>query len=164
MIILALDPARKCGWAHSNGKHGVLELVGDLGRQHAALERQLARMIADWGCEMIATEDAGFGANNERVAAMHNERLGVIRLVAARQGIRVKTFQPTSIKLHATGDGHAKKIQMIRAASRHLGVTVISDDEADALWVLDFASRPDCWPVAKPKTMKRRKKTTKRLF
>lgn len=159
--ILALDPAQKTGWAHSNGEHGVLILQGDIGRQHAMLECNLVTMISNWGCDAIATENAGFGSNNENVAAMHNERLGVIRLVAARAGVPLKTFQPTSIKSFATGDGHADKSRMIRAAQRVLGITVISDDEADALWVLEFMKRPDCWPKPKAKVFKPRKKKSK---
>lgn len=167
MIILALDPAEKCGWAHSNGQFGVfmLKLQGSsLGEQHAQLEKYLERAIELMGCEVIATENAGFGSPNPEVQARHNERLGIIRLVAARHGLNVQAFQPSTIKLYATGDGHAKKPAMVAAAKRHLGITVTSDDEADAIWILELMKRPDCWPDSakgiKKKKGKRGKVTT----
>lgn len=162
--ILALDPAQKCGWAHSNsdGHHGVWFLAGEIGRQHADLEQRLTNAIAAWGCDLIATENAGFGSRNPNVQAMHNERLGVIRLVAARRGVEVKTFQPNTIKLFATGNGHADKSQMVAALKRLMGVTVASDDEADACWILELAKRPECWPEPKAKVSRSRGKSRPR--
>lgn len=159
MNILALDPAENTGWAHSNGEFGVfrLRLQGSpLGDQHARLERFLEAAISDFGCDAIATENAGFGSPNPEVQARHNERLGVIRLVAARHGIKVQTFQPSTIKSFATGDGHAKKPAMVAACKRLLKVAVTSDDEADAVWILELMKRPDCWP--KPAEKKRKGK------
>jgi Holliday junction resolvasome RuvABC endonuclease subunit len=166
MNILALDPANKTGFAHSNGKHGVWQLgKGDLGAQHDELAQQIIRAVDQWGVHLIATENAGFGSRNPSVQASHNERLGVIRYVASCLGCDIVTFQPTTIKLFATGSGNADKKQMIKACSRLLGVTAISDDDCDALWILELAKRPDCWPVAKPKAKKARKaKSTPTLF
>lgn len=147
--ILALDPASNTGWAHSNGQFGVwpLRLQGaPLGEQHAKFEQYLERAIATMGCEVIATENAGFGSPNPEVQARHNERLGVIRLVAARHGIEVYAFHPSNIKSFATGDGHADKKAMVAACKRLLKITVTSDDEADAIWILELMKRPDCWP------------------
>lgn len=172
MNILALDPAQRCGYAHSAGPRGVWLLTATgaaIEDQHMRLEKLLDEAIELWGCDLLATENAGFGSHNPAVQAMHNERLGVIRLVAARHSIRVATFQPTTIKLFATGDGRAKKPAMIAACQRLLGIDVISDDEADAVWILELAKRPDCWaktPKKKAKKAKapRGKKATNRLF
>ena len=39
---------------------------------------------------------------------------------------------PTTLKLFATGSGHASKDDMVAAAERELGRSGLSDDEADA--------------------------------
>lgn len=153
MNILALDPAGNTGWAHSNGQFGTWPLSAgkaSLEQQHAYLERYLERAIETMGCEMLATENAGFGSHNPEVQARHNERLGVIRLVAARRKIEMHAFNPGTIKLFATGNGKAKKPQMVAAVKRHFGITVTSDDEADAICILELAKRPDCWASSSP--------------
>jgi hypothetical protein len=100
----------------------------------------------------------GFGSHNPEVQARHNERLGIIRKVAAQHGIQLQTFNPMTIKLFATGDGKAPKSEMVAACRRLLGINPTSDDEADAIWILHLTQRPDCWPQPKPK--KPRKKST----
>lgn len=164
--ILALDPAQRCGFAHSNGKHGVWVLTAKgttLEEQHVRLATLIDEAIELWGCDMLATENAGFGSHNPNVQAMHNERLGVIRLAAARHGAHIETFQPGTIKAFATGDGRAKKPAMVAACKRMLGIDVDSDDEADAIWILELAKRPDCWakPVKKAKASKAKPKGKK---
>ncbi|WP_425618068.1 crossover junction endodeoxyribonuclease RuvC [Anatilimnocola sp. NA78] len=162
MNILALDPASNCGWAHSNGQFGTWRLR-DSGRmaiekEHVYLERYLERAIESMGVEMIATENAGFGSQNPEVQARHNERLGIIRLVAARHQIEVQAFAPSTIKLFATGEGHAKKPAMVAACKRLLKINVTSDDEADAIWILELAKRRDCWPATNRLGKQRKKK------
>jgi len=148
MKILALDPAAKCGWAHSNGQHGIWNLGTGrpLDAQHRTLADHLKLAIADWGCELIACENAGFGSHNPNVQAMHNERLGVIRLVAAQHGIELVAFNPMSIKAYATGSGKADKRQMMQACQRFLKVIPIDDNDCDAIWILHLASNPKHWP------------------
>ena len=169
--ILALDPASNTGWAHSNGTYGVWRLrdhnVAALDREHVYLERHLENAIASMGCDMIATENAGFGSPNPEVQARHNERLGVIRLVAARHRIELQTFKPNTIKIFATGDGNADKREMIDACHRLLQVQVTTNDEADAVWILHLAMRPDCWKptnATKKKPSRKFKSKQKGLF
>lgn len=169
--ILALDPAAKTGYAHSNGQHGVWLLTGRPGEHEGARLKRLEEFIFDsakaWGCEAIAYEDAGFGSQNPNVQAMHNELRGVIQLAAAKLGVPTKGFKPKSIKLFATGHGKATKNDMIRACHRLLNIVPIGEDDADAIWILEFYKRPDCWPVP-AKVQKRRDKAMKskaaRLF
>lgn len=156
--ILALDPARLCGFAHTNGRSGVWhldDLGHGLGAEHYRLAQLLEESIAAWGCELIAAENAGFGSVNRNTQSQHDERLGVIRLTAQRHGLKLVLFHPTTIKSFATGYGHAKKPEMVAAARRHFNVRV-SDDEADALFILALAQRPDCWAPEKPKRERRR--------
>ncbi len=169
--ILALDPASNTGWAHTNGLFGVWRLrernIASLDREHIYLERFLERAIASMGVDMIATENAGYGSHNPEVQARHNERLGVIRLVAARHQIELQTFNPMTIKMFATGDGHADKHEMVAACNRLLNVQVTTNDEADAVWILHLAMRPDCWKptnATKKKPKRKFKSKQKGLF
>jgi Holliday junction resolvasome RuvABC endonuclease subunit len=164
MKILAIDPATSCGFAIGDNKQLLAHGVWNLGAgrpieaQHRELENQLLNAIAAYDCGMIATENAGFGSRNPAVQAMHNERLGVIRLVACRSGCEVRTFQPTTIKAYATGSGRAKKPQMIASLKTHFGIEIDSDDEADAIWIWHLATRPDCW-AKKAATAKSKRKS-----
>lgn len=56
----------------------------------------------------------------------------------ARRGIPFQTVHNSSVKKFATGGGRAEKYAMVKAA-RMLKASVVSDDEADALWILEFA-------------------------
>jgi hypothetical protein len=56
----------------------------------------------------------------------------------ARYGIRCECVQPSILKKFATGNGAAKKENMIRFAQA-LKPGVTDDNEADALWLLEYA-------------------------
>lgn len=59
-------------------------------------------------------------------------------MVARRFGHGSMDCHSKSVKKHATGSGNADKADMI-AAAMDRGWEVRNDDEADALWILDFA-------------------------
>jgi|GEM_PF-5559580 len=65
-----------------------------------------------------------------------------LRIDAAPLGSR---RNPTALKKFATGNGRAKKPQMIRAAATLLGVNTTDDNIADACFVLDAFE----WPRGK---------------
>lgn len=176
MKILALDPAAVTGiaWMDTDVPNSLrttsvdLKRAGELGAQHLKLESILENQIATHGADRIASENAGFGSKNPRVQAMHNERLGIIRSVAAKHGIEIVLFVPTTIKSYATGSGNADKPQMIAAAGRLLGLRNLTSDEADAAWICHLAAHPKHWPKDEPKVRKpravRAPKKAKRLF
>lgn len=165
MNILALDPANLTGYAHSNGEHGTWDITitprgkpEHPGNRLLVFEATLVMTIRQWGCDFLAAEDASFGSNNPHTAAQHNELKGVILRVAAEHcpEATLKFFGPSTIKLYATGDGRAKKPAMIKAFERHFGYKPRDDNEADALWVLELAKRPDCWPKKAVKVRKQK--------
>lgn len=151
--ILAIDPANLTGYAHSNGESGVWDITADQGRAPHPGNRlimfaeKLEIAIKIWGCDLLAAEDASFGSINPHTAAQHNELKGVILRVLAEHAPKaeIKFFQPTTIKLFATGNGWAKKADMVRAVKTHFGFEPSDDNQADALWVLELAKRRDCW-------------------
>jgi crossover junction endodeoxyribonuclease RuvC len=164
-IILALDPARLCGYAIGDGTRrvsGVWDLSKGTeshpGGQLLRLAELLERAIMDNHVTVVATELASFGSVNRNTASAHNEKLGVIRLVCCQHEVRVVGYHPTSIKKFITGSGRADKKQMIRGARTMLGLTTESDDKADAAAILALAqyelTRPYVGHQAKQKRAK----------
>lgn len=143
MNILGLDPAARCGWAHSSGLHGTWLIVrpGDKhpGRRLERFRRFLFDLHRTRGIELIAAEDAGFGSPHRHVQALHDELRGVAKLFAAEQEIPIRLYKPTQIKKWLTGNGRASKPDMIRWVHQMFGVQTADDNIADAVSVMEFA-------------------------
>lgn len=149
MNILGLDPAASCGFAHSSGPHGVWQIAANdkhPGRRLERLRRHLFIAKREWGIDVLASEDATYGASkmfkgkqNLHTMAMHNELRGVIKCVAAEWDIPVLLFTPPAIKKWLTGHGRAKKPQMIRWVEVRFGIKTENDNVADAIAVMEFA-------------------------
>ncbi len=67
----------------------------------------------------------------------------------ARLRIRCESVQPNVLKKFATGNGRAEKAEMIRFAQA-LKKGVTDDNEADALWLLEYAKSLDGLLLATP--------------
>lgn len=143
--ILALDPAATCGYAHSCGEYGVWHLTSRTddhpGKRLQRMRQYLLAAKTDWGYDVIAFEDATFGSHHAATQALHNRLAGVIELTAEQLGVSLLPVNPATLKKFATGNGRAKKYQMIGAAKMILGIETLSDDVADALWVLEFCKQ-----------------------
>ena len=63
----------------------------------------------------------------------------MVEMLAYQHKIRCLECNNSIIKKHATGTGHAKKAQMVKAA-RDRGWNPKDDNEADALWLADYAA------------------------
>lgn len=64
----------------------------------------------------------------------------IVEMLAFQHKIRCFEVEPRTIKKHATGDGNASKAMMVEMA-RTVGWKPATDDEADALWLHDYASQ-----------------------
>jgi Holliday junction resolvasome RuvABC endonuclease subunit len=143
--ILAIDPATSCGWAWSDGtdRHSGTWDLAALGSSSkhahlAALRDRLLRVHAKYGIDHFGFEKVIHGRGMRSTEA-HAEKIAIIKLVAVEIGATVHTgYGASSIKLFATGDGHAEKSQMMLACERLLKVVPRTDDEADALWILEM--------------------------
>jgi len=160
--ILAIDPANRCGWAYSgtDGKrlYGVWSIIkpGDAqpGDRLRRFHEGLTELVAHFPVEVVAYEDAHYGAKNHDTAAMHAELRGITKMVAAAVGASCVAYKPSTIKKFATGNGHAKKPQMVEACRRLLRIEPEDDNVADALWILEMARR-NFEPPAKAKRRRR---------
>jgi Holliday junction resolvasome RuvABC endonuclease subunit len=160
--ILALDPARLCGWAWTDGRvreYDTWDLGSEgpdnCGRRLRRLRDLLHETHKRLGFDVIACEEASFGSVNPSTAAGHNEYLGVIKLAAIDLGAgKLILYHPTTIKAFATGSGRAKKPQMVAAARTLLNANPGDDNAADALFILEMARQGY---EAKPKSAKRKR-------
>lgn len=140
--ILAIDPASKCGWAHSNGSSGVWSIGRKKGEGDAApgikLRGELNRVAFGPGIDVIAFEAV---RNAKSIAAMKFLARLESMLLFWADDHQVETigYSPGTIKKHATGKGNASKDAMVFAAETKLATIVTDDNEADALWILNLA-------------------------
>lgn len=145
MRILAIDPATKSGWAHSDGASGTWDLSV---RRDESSGMRLIRFrsklneFCDVGVDLVVFEAARNCAPKMQGAlVVQSEIQGVLKAWCHDHGIEYRGYSPTELKKHATGKGNANKQAMVAAAqARWPGVTLIDDNHADALWLLDLAS------------------------
>lgn len=159
--ILALDPANKCGYAHTDGHRGVWQLPDNRFRL-MDFKGFIERALSQWPTEIIAYEDASFGSPNPSVQASHNELRGIIKLIASEHNIGLLSYVPSTIKKYATGNGAAKKPQMIAALQSVLKIHTDDDNVADACWILDMAQNGYEPPAKAAKALVKRVAKTKR--
>lgn len=140
--ILGLDPANKCGWAHTgpgNIMCGVWSLKEPTdkhpGRRLERIRRKLFQVKRMFPIDAIGMELATMGSKLARTQASHNELAGVIKLCAAEWDVPVFEWTPTHLKKWFTGSGRADKEQMVEAVASRYDLNV-THDAADAIAVM----------------------------
>ncbi len=141
--ILALDPSLSCtGWAScdptGNVSYGTLRPpAGCVGVERLEWFWNQFRLLRDHeDPALIAVESYAFARVNQ--AHQLGELGGILRL-CLKKTPRVE-LAPAARAKWATGKGNAGKDEVLTAAVKQLGYQGHSNDEADALWILDCAS------------------------
>lgn len=140
--ILALDPANKCGWAHSDGMSGTWDLSvkrdESSGMGLLRFAGKLNEILGAVGVDVVFYEAARHAAPKMQGSLVRQALIqGVlIHWCEARQ-IEYRGYSPTEVKKHATGSGKANKEDMVKAAEEKFG-PIEDDNHADALWILDM--------------------------
>lgn len=144
-VVLALDPATHCGWAVGRGdgagfESGCVNLgvaaPGHPGRTANVLFEFLRRVLQSQAVDVLAYEEATFGAHDPRTQKFHNELAGVIKLFAERNQLELVAANPAHLKQFATGDGRAAKADVRRAVLERWQKPTATSDEADAVALL----------------------------
>ena len=153
MNILALDLGTKCGWALNiwypdelmklhqlcgvwNLKPSVHESAG---QRYAKFRHELHNCLLCGKVDLIVYEEVHAHAAVD-AAHVYGGLMAVVQVVAIDNKIEYRGVGVGTIKKHATGKGNAKKDSMICAAAlKWPSINIISDDHADALWLLDYA-------------------------
>lgn len=146
--ILALDIGTKMGWAHSLGMSGTFDFSTkrdeSAGYKLIRLRSKLNMILGANGVDVLVFEAVRNASVKGRGAVVSMARMqGVIELWCEENNVEYKGFSPSAIKKHATGKGQCGKPAMIEAAKKKWSekeyLTDKDDNEADALWLLDYA-------------------------
>jgi Holliday junction resolvasome RuvABC endonuclease subunit len=138
MNILAIDPASRCGFAHSSGPYGVWNL-GSGAIRLQSLDDLITAALAKWPTDVVAYESATFGSRHLHVMRRHNELAGVIELVAIREHVQCWSYPPSQWKAIALTNGRLDKSGVMRALKIIYGIETTDPDIADAAGILKAA-------------------------
>lgn len=148
MKILALDPATKTGWAHSDGASGVWDLKirpdESSGMRLIRFEGKVHEVAKSVGVDLIVYESvtAAQGARaNLNGVKLATKLLAIIERLSEIYDYESRGYNLTTIKKHALpGKGKRDKEAMLKSArAKWTDREVEDDNEADALWLLDLA-------------------------
>lgn len=146
MNILALDPATKCGWATRTAS-GTWDLSvrrdESTGMKLIRLRGKLTEMHRMEPIDLIAFEAARHCAPGMQGALVSQAELqGVVKLWCEENVVQYRGYSPSEVKKHATGKGNANKEKMLAAAqAKWPGAAFVDDNEIDARWILDLATK-----------------------
>lgn len=141
MIILTFDTSLSLGWA-SNQSGGVVHgtaLFHNYTFDHAVLGRNLRDYanvrIEETKPDVIVIEAPFFHPKHPGPARLLNGLVWEIHRAAELYGLPRYEYTPNELKKHTTGNGWAKKAEMIEAVKK-LGYKPNNDNEADAIALL----------------------------
>ncbi len=160
MRILALDLGLMCGWAATlehtihgdnplakiyevDGKdfdvwHGTWHLKKQGDDFITPLASFKSRLKAFNTVDIVAYEDVKSIFRGNYAALNYGGLKTIIELYALERKIPIYPVSVGTIKKWATGKGNAKKNVMMAECKTRLGITPRDDNEADALWLLDW--------------------------
>lgn len=139
-IVIGLDLSlRGTGIAHADGSAETYQPKAD-GTTNYGMDRltEIRSFVAavinmTTHLELVMVEALAFdGHDTKREQAM---LAGLVRHFLFASRIPFLLVAPSTVKKYATGNGQAGKIEMFKAAQKHLGYDGTSFDEADALWL-----------------------------
>jgi Holliday junction resolvasome RuvABC endonuclease subunit len=142
-MILAVDPATRCGWACPIAS-GMWDLSirrdESAGMRLIRLRSKLAEIHASNPVTLLVYEAARHAAPKMQGALVVQATLqSVIIMWCEDNGVEYRGYSPSEIKKRATGKGNANKQAVVDAAVQR-GWAPRDDNEADALWLLDLAA------------------------
>jgi hypothetical protein len=150
MKILALDMATDTGWAHSCGASGVwdLSVLADesSGMRLIRFEAKIHEIAKTIGIDLIAFES--ITAARGPKANLNGVKLGcklqaIVERLSEIYEYECKGYNLATIKAHALPGAKTRdKAAMVAAANKRWPeVELLSDDQADALWLLDLVQK-----------------------
>lgn len=147
MTILALDLGTKMGWAVSTNIYGTAKFPAKKNEHQGERFKAFAFWLTEQknrlgGIDAIYFEEVvNHPAKNQtRTAHLWGAWWGILEGWCARHDVPCIGVNPMTLKKFSTGTGKASKDAMREAIRLRHGINVTSDDEADALAILDWAT------------------------
>jgi len=147
MKILALDVATKTGWAHTDSTGGVWDFSVKRdesgGMRLLRFKGKLKEIFALTTVDIVVYEAARHAAPGMQGAlVVQSEMQGVLKEWCECEKLLYKGYSPTEIKKHAIGKGRGSKDVITEAAEKRWpDIEIIDHNHADALWLLDLATK-----------------------
>jgi Holliday junction resolvasome RuvABC endonuclease subunit len=151
-LLLALDPATKCGVAFGRGRQLIVSGVWDLsprrdeskGMRLIHLDSRLCEFSARYDLRrpkgLVVFEGVRHAKANGPMI-VQAEIQGHIKFWCEENDIDYRAYGPQEIKKHATDRGNASKEEMVAAAQEKWPERNVTDhNEADALFLFDLAA------------------------
>ena len=146
MNILAIDSGTKTGWAtwiHGSYDSGVqdfsLKRGESAGMRFFNFRSWLNRMLNKFKIDIVIYEQP-----HHRGGAATMVGVGLVTRIQEECDIREIQYTPlhsATLKKFATGEGRASKDLMLLLARKKWGDLVADDNEADALWLMEYARK-----------------------
>lgn len=141
---LALDLATTTGWAVSSCgivTSGTINFAGSRfeggGMRFLRFRRWLREMLANEKPQAVFFEEVRRHLSTD-AAHVHGGLLAIMQAECEARGVPYLGIPVGTIKKQATGKGNADKAAMVAAAAtRWPDQNITSDDQADALWILE---------------------------
>lgn len=143
-IASAADPS---AWRWKPGHLGTLSPNGERGMERLDWIRRRVLELVD-GADLVLIEGYAFASKAQSHTRAIAELGGVIRMTLWDLGFPFVDVPPACLKKYATGRGNAGKADVLVEAVKRLEYQGSSNDEADALWLLEMAL--DHYGMTKP--------------
>jgi len=144
--ILSIDSGTKTGWAtliHGSIDSGVqdfsLKRGESAGMRFFNFRSWLNRMLNKFKVDIVIYEQA-----HHRGGPATMIGVGLVTRIQEECDIREIQYMPlhsATLKKFATGKGNASKELMLKSARETWGDLVADDNEADALWLMEYARK-----------------------
>ena len=140
--VVGLDIASVTGWCRYDGvrfETGVIDCTPKNnsepeGCRFRRFAEQLPQVLEGVGCVIIERTYS----RGKRTAEILNGLTAVALVQCEARGLEYAFVDATTLKKFATGSGRAKKPDMVAAAERELARSDLTDDEADAYWLVRY--------------------------
>lgn len=142
MRILAIDPGTSCGWALCDGNitcSGVWDISVKRDESRGMRLIRLRNKLAEIKKVDLVVFEVSKNHASTLGAEVAGEIRGLITTWCIDNNVEYKGVNTIEIKKYATGKGNAKKDLMISTAEKKFNKKFLIDDEADAVWILDYA-------------------------
>lgn len=142
MNILALDLASCTGWAYDvkgvrdSGVEDFLRKGETTAWKFMRINAWLCKTWGYWNFDLVVIEQPHHRGGS--ATYLLNNLAGRVDEYCGRRGWEFRMVHSATIKKFATGNARAEKPQMVQAAQK-LKPGVTDDNEADALWLLEYA-------------------------